>query len=418
MRKAFLVLAVLAFCLSFAFANVTQGQEAKSKDFVLMHDKAGNPAIKKGFEDLGAALKKDIGMGFTPTVFGDSETHTATVRSALPTSNAPEFFTWWTGERTLELYKLGLLADITDVWDKHKDEYDNGLRQIFTYDGKVYGMSQNLNYWVVFYKKDLFKKLKISVPKTWNDFIKVCDVIKKAGKTPLWLSTPYRFVTMIMFEELMIGQDAALYEDLCKGKVKYSDPRVKAVFKLWADMIKKGYFSDPAVSIATDLPPMMAKNEIAMAVVGTWYYGEILQKGVKQEDLGLFILPRQSGKKTVIVETGPILLSAKSPNLSNAKKVLDAMMGPKYSKMFCKAVTAIPTNKKVDTSFLPTELKNVQKKVVHENYGLVNRYLENTPVQFNETALDIFAKFMANPDAIDPILAELDKAQSDFYSKK
>ncbi len=34
----------------------------------------------------------------------------------------------------------GLVADITALWDKHKAEYPQGLRDAFTFNGKVYGM--------------------------------------------------------------------------------------------------------------------------------------------------------------------------------------------------------------------------------------------------------------------------------------
>ncbi len=33
-----------------------------------------------------------------------------------------------------------------------------------------------------------------------------------------------------MFEEMVARQDPQLYVDLCEGKVKYSDPRVKKAF--------------------------------------------------------------------------------------------------------------------------------------------------------------------------------------------
>ena len=64
----------------------------------------------------------------------------AAVRAALPTNKAPDLFTWWSTYRMKDLIDQGLVADLTDLWDKHKAEYPQGVRDAFTFNGKVYGL--------------------------------------------------------------------------------------------------------------------------------------------------------------------------------------------------------------------------------------------------------------------------------------
>ena len=85
----------------------------------------------------------------------------ATVRAALPTTDAPDLFTWWSTYRMKELIDQGLLAPTTELWDKHKDEYSEGLRNAFTFDGEAYGYSYTQEYWPVWYNKDVFAQYNL-----------------------------------------------------------------------------------------------------------------------------------------------------------------------------------------------------------------------------------------------------------------
>ena len=219
-----LVLVLLAPALLFVALG------AFGQDLILMHDKGGNPNYQPFFEQLGQMAKDAVGVGFTPTPYPDTSTYIAAVRAALPTDKAPDLFTWWSTYRMKDLIDQGLVADMTDLWDKHKAEYPKGVRDAFTFNGRVYGLCDVVEYWGVWYNKEVFAKYNLKVPTTWSQFLSVCDTLKKNGVTPLAQTVQGRWPTFIMFEEMVARQDPQLYVDLCDGKVKYTDPRVKTAF--------------------------------------------------------------------------------------------------------------------------------------------------------------------------------------------
>ncbi len=57
-------------------------------------------------------------------------------------------------------------------------------------DGKIYGVPEERQLVGYFYNKELFQKAGVSEPpKTWDEFFQVCEIIKRAGITPLSMDT-------------------------------------------------------------------------------------------------------------------------------------------------------------------------------------------------------------------------------------
>ena len=65
------------------------------------NDKGG---WKDAFVQVGAASKKDIGVGMEPVGYSDANTYTAFIRSSFRTKEKADLFSWHTGK---ELQDLG-----------------------------------------------------------------------------------------------------------------------------------------------------------------------------------------------------------------------------------------------------------------------------------------------------------------------
>jgi ABC-type glycerol-3-phosphate transport system substrate-binding protein len=391
---------------------------AKPTNLVLMHDKGGNPDYRPFYDQLGTMAKAAVGVGFTQSPYPDTNAFQAAVRAALPTDKAPDLFTWWSTYRMKDLIDENLVADMTDLWNKHKDEYPQGLRDAFTFNGKVYGLAYVVEYWGVWYNKDVFAKYNLSVPTTWDEFLKVCETLKKNKVTPMLQSVQGRWPTFIMFEEMVARQDPQLYVDLCEGKVKYSDPRVKEAFRVWADLIAKGYFTDPSTDLFADGPRLFNAGQVAMIPCGSWYLTVLTGGGVSADKADIFTLPavNPAAGKVVIMEASPALISAKAPNLAAAKKVADWWMGPTGNGALSKMLNQFPANAKADTSYLPASKVTFLKKIKDENFRVLNRYWEATPTPICEKAVDKFAEFILKPKTVDTVLADLDKIADEYWA--
>lgn len=420
--KVFVSCLILAFLgAALLFAGGTKEKKVEEVTITLIHDKGGTPNFQPYFEATGAKTKELLGINIVPSPYPSTDVFMAAARSALPTNSAPELFTWWSTYRMKGLIDQDLVADVTDIWDKHKDEYSQGLRDAFTFNEKRYGLVYGVEYWPVWYNKDIFAELGLSVPETWDEFIKVCKTLKANGKIPMFQTVLGRWPTFIMFEEMIIGQDPNLYVDLCEGRAKYTDPRVKKAFGVWRDLIQQGYFTDSGTDLFTDSPVLFNQDKLAMVLCGTWYYTSVLTaNGVPEEKIGAFILPSHnpSAGKVVILEAMPILISKNAPNLEAAKKVVDWLMGPEGNAFLAEKITSFPANQKSKADYLPPVKINLMNTIVNEKYTIVNRYWEATPTPICESAVDKFAEFILDPNSLDKVLADLDKIADAYWKKQ
>ena len=417
-----LLTVVLAGLLMFAAAAAfaAGGKEAAAApELVMMHDKGGNPNYQPFYEAMGQQAKARVGVGFAPTPYPTTDVFISAVRAALPTRQAPDLFTWWSTYRMKDLIDQGLVAETTDLWDKHKDEYSQGLRDAFTFDGKVYGLAYLVEYWGIWYNKEVFAKYNLSVPKTWAEFLNVCDTLKRNGVTPMGQTVQARWPTFILFEEMIARESPDLYVDLCEGRARYTDPRVKKAFGVWADLIAKGYFTDPSTDLFSDMPRLFNQGQLAMVPCGSWYMTVLTTNGVPEDKCGIFIMPPHNAAsgKVAILEASPILSSANAPNMEAARKVADYWMGAEGNGFFAKQVGQYPANSKSDTSFLPKVKVDFRQMLVSENYRILNRFWEATPTPICEQAVDKFAEFILNPAAVDRVLADLDRIAEEYWSK-
>jgi multiple sugar transport system substrate-binding protein/raffinose/stachyose/melibiose transport system substrate-binding protein len=414
MRKLKGILLVLVVAAG-ALALVTCAPKPSS--IVLMHDKGGNPDYRPFYDQMGQLSKTATGVSFTQSPYPDTTTYQAAVRAALPTDKAPDLFTWWSTYRMKDLVDAGLVADLSDLWNKHP-EFPQGLRDAMSFNGKAYALPYVVEYWGIWYNKDVFAKYNLQVPTTWDEFLKVCATLKKNGVTPMVQSVASGWTTFILFEEMVARQDPQLYVDLSEGRVKYSDPKVKEAFRVWADLIAKGYFTDPSTDFFADAPRLFNQGKVAMIPSGSWYLTTLTGNGVPEDKAGIFIMPpvNPAAGKVVIQESSPILISAKAPHLAAAKKVADWWMTPAGSAAFAKMVNQYAANPKADASYLPAVKVAFAKEIADGGYRIVNRYWEGTPTPICEKAVQEFAKFILNPKSVDTVLADLDKIADDYWA--
>lgn len=402
-------------------AATTAEETTAAVNLTLMHAMGGIAFYQGYFEKIGEKTKELMNISITPVPYPSTDAFIAAVTAALPTDEAPDIFTWWSTYRMKSIIDQGLVAKTTAIWDKHKDEYAPGLRDAFTFDGEVYGHAYGIDYYVVWYNKDVFAKLGLIVPETWDEFIKICETLKANDITPLAQSVVGRWPTLLMFQQLMIDEDPDLYVDLCEGRVKYTDERVKKVFELWRDMIEKGYFSDPGLEMfAKEAPALFNQDKLGMVYCATWYFASCLEPaGVPIDKCGVFILPPHNpgSGKNIITETQPFVESENSKNLEATMKVVDWLMGKEGSEFVSKMTGKMPLNMKADTSYLPEVYTSMLNYIKDGNYRILNRYWEATPTQICEEAVDKFAEFILKPDNLDNILADLGKIADEYWAK-
>nr|WP_320189876.1 ABC transporter substrate-binding protein [uncultured Desulfobacter sp.] len=399
--------------------NQQESDSAQAGTVTLAHDKGWVPTFQENFTRMGERAFSEIGIGIKAIPSDTTELYIHQMKATLPTAQAPDLFTWWSTYRVKELVDRNLVGDLSALWKKHWDEYPKGLRDAFTLDGKMYGFPYGIDYWPVWYNKDIFKQLELKEPANWTEFIHVCDTLKAAGITPILSTIQYKWPAFIWFEEMIIGQDPDLYEKLCRGMVKYTDPRIRKAFTVWQEMINNSYFSDPSANMMSNGGYLWQEKKHGMVLCGTWYYQSVLRAhGVNSDSIGAFILPSHNPEagRNIVFEVAPIFTSQNGRNPDAAVKIADWWMGQAGAAYFTRIHATYPGNSNVSTENLPPVKEKLIATIRNEKFRVLNRFWEATPVEVGTPAVEKLGEFMMNPDSLDEILAELQEIADQYWS--
>lgn len=147
------------------------------------------------------------------------------------------------------------------------------------------------------YNKDHFTKAGItSVPKTWSEFLTVCEKLKSAGFTPLTNDDAYCDLPLGYHLSRYMGSKAV--EDMVKDKTnaKWDDPKVLKAAKDYENLASKGYISS---AFATNKWPAgqqeVATGKVSMYLNGTWLPNEIMGTTGPDFKWGQFAYPSVDG---------------------------------------------------------------------------------------------------------------------------
>src|SRR5699024_8701573 len=107
---------------------------------------------------------------------------------AINSGEGPDVFSYDAGAGYLGvLAKAGLALDLTPYREEYNwdDRFHDWALEKTIYDGKLYGIANELEMLGVFYNTQLFEEAGVEVPQTYEEFLQVCQVFKDKGITPV-----------------------------------------------------------------------------------------------------------------------------------------------------------------------------------------------------------------------------------------
>ncbi len=182
----------------------------------------------------------------------------------------------------------------------YKDVVNSSLIELtksVSKDGKLYGIPYQPFLFTFLYNKDLFDKAGITeTPKTWDDFLAVCEKLKGIGVNPLTVDDAYVDCLAGTHLSRLVGPEGT--RDIVTNN-KWDDPSFVKMAQDWEDVYKKGYISK---YVATNVWPTgqaeIADGTTAMYFNGSWLPNEILDQTGPDFRWGSFAYPELPGGKT------------------------------------------------------------------------------------------------------------------------
>lgn len=178
--------------------------------------------------------------------------------------------------------------------------------------------------WGIYYRKSIFEKLNLSEPKTWEEFLHVCSVLKQQNIVPITIGTKYNWPAAAWFDYLDLRLNGLDYHlRLLKGEIAFTDSGVKHVFQEWKNLLDKGYFVRQHNNWKwSEAMPFMYHKLAGMTLIGNFFAGQLPE--ILKDDFGFFQFPKMSNEQPMFEEAPLDLFMI--PKYSNNKKAANKFL--------------------------------------------------------------------------------------------
>ncbi|WP_433253790.1 N-acetylglucosamine/diacetylchitobiose ABC transporter substrate-binding protein [Streptosporangium sp. CA-135522] len=257
------------------------------------------------------------------------------------------------------LVQDGQLADLTPLYDapswddpavKVRDTIDPAAIELGSYDGKPYVMNYANTVWGIWYSQKLFEAEGWQPPKTWAEFLALCETIKKSGKTAPFTYAGkhpyYIYETILTLAAKIGGKDVLKNIDNLEDGAWKADP-VKQAATAFAEIGAKYLLQGTAGLDHVQTQTAQNKGQVAMLPCGSWLENE--QKDSTPADFGYAMFPLPDFGSSDALPYGTLhaqpgeeyIVSAKSANPRAGLEYMRAMLSKEGAGKFMELVSTL-----------------------------------------------------------------------------
>lgn len=420
-----LLICLIVLMLALPFAVVAGGQKEAAVEgpekVTFFHYFSGT--LSGGMDDLVGTFNKEnsqYNLTHTPV---DHEAFKTSIMVMLSGGNPPDLFSYWAGARVQFIVDADRLMPIDDVYEKYgvSKLFSDAVNSAATYNGHKYFLPLTQHYVAFFYNKAVFAKAGINdVPETWDEFLAACEKIKAIGVAPIALGSKARWPAQFWFDYPLLRTAGPEYRaKLMAGDASYTDPEVVEAFKMWKDVIDKGYFYPNANAYDyAEASVLVGTGEAGMTLMGSWIMQLDEQIGwAPGEDYDFFPFPTvdSSVPDTAVGPFDGVVIAKDARNPEAAKMALIEMAQKGPQMAFNTGTGALAPNINV-----PESMYNVLQLKIKDYCGVVPNWAFNydlaTPPPVADVGLDAFAKFIDSPSDYLQILEKTEEGAKAAWS--
>ncbi|MCR4901282.1 MAG: extracellular solute-binding protein [Butyrivibrio sp.] len=262
--------------------------------------------------------------------------------------------------------KQGYLVKQNELASK----YEESGTKAFTYNGDIYAIPGLCQYAGIYYNKDIFKKYNIVVPKTYNEFLSICLMLKDEGVKPFsmgiyqWDVVQTHAMAYVVAEYLSTDEGAGFGKDYINNKVSLRNKWLPYM-KEWAKLVEDEIITKDMLIEDNDYAVNeFAGGQTAMLCADTLSYRDII---TKNPGLNFAMMPYGGNTTGEQILMGGAMygfaINANSRNIDVAQKVLEAISTYKGQRAMWKTQIGSDTYLKGAQFYNPSEFDDIKSVI-------------------------------------------------------
>lgn len=348
----------------------------------------------------------------------ESEQYKENIEAWLASPSYSDVMFWFGGERLNWYIKKGWVSSIDSLWSEG-DWYNRitlSAQSSVQKNGRVYGLPIHYYHWGIYYKKALFKKHGLKVPRDWNDLLAVCDGFRQSGIAPIALGSSEAWPLAGWFDYLNLrinGLD--FHQGLMNGEVSYHDPRVASVFSYWKELIDRGCFLEEHESKKwREVLPYLYRNMAGMFLMGNFWTSQI--PVTYRDEFSLFRFPVIDPKVPLYEEapTDVLFMPSNAVNVKEAKKFLKFMARPAVQKAINAGLGMLaPINEPVSSK---DQFILIGRDILNSAEGASQFYDRDNPKPIAIEGMQQMQRFMRDPGSLPEVIDQLEHLRTQSFN--
>jgi len=239
--------------------------------------------------------------------------YAAALNAALLTDKGPDVFELQ--NVTLDRVSAGQLAPLDDLFTGVLDDFNKSAMERVTMDGKIYGVPMIVDPQFVYYRKSMFAKAGIQVPKTMDELIAASKALDTGRVKGIYLSNDMGSTSYLMYMTTL----AANTEFIKGDKIAFNTPQNVTMWEKKKELAASGSMLVGATTEWWDAGPII-DGLAAMQWCGLWAMPGVVS-ALGADEVGVMPWPAVDSTATPSVWLGGWnqSVNANSKNVDAAK---------------------------------------------------------------------------------------------------
>jgi len=316
MKRVLALLSLLAIVATFLVACGSSTSGGSGKVTVNWWHISTTDPLKSAWQDLAnqyMAAHPNVTIKITVI---ENDPFKTKLNTAMQAGTPPDIFQSWGGGVLQQYAKAGLMKDITPELQSGGwgDTFSAAALNLYSYNGKYYGVPWDVGAVGFWYNKALFTKAGITTPPaTWDDFLAAIGMLKAAGITPIALGEKDKWPGAFYWEYLAVrlGGKDAFNKAYSRNGGAFTDPAFVQAGQYLQQLTALKPFENGFLGAGydTDHRALMGNGKAAMELMGQWAPSNDAASAAdkKGPDFGFFpfpTLPNQQGNPTDVLGGG------------------------------------------------------------------------------------------------------------------
>lgn len=321
---------------------------------------------------------------------------------------------WFAGERMRQLVRRQLIRPLdTETVNAFQGQFTRATLASTRIGEQTYAMPLSYYAWGFFYSKSLFQELQLTPPRNWEEFLSTCNQLKARGVVPTAVGAKAGWPAAAWFDYLNLRLNGLeFHQKLLRGDFRFTDPRARAVFAQWQELLKRGYFLAEAMPLDWDgVLPYLYRRQVGMVLMGGFAAAKFPDGALGgrsvANDLGFFPFPGLNSKIGTF-EDAPLdvlVMPSSGKNSAAAQRLLHFIASEAILNRYNQSIRQLSPRR--DAAQTEDPFLNAGKAVLETADGIAFYFDRDARESLVGPAFDAFRQFLLPPHDIDAALFRL-----------